>query len=136
VLKTLLFWHYDLSSWIRSLIFVVCFVALWGCASLRLFSRNAVPRWVLGCLGTIALLFLGSLVYESTIEVRQRAGVIVVEQAVARKGDGENYEPVFKEPLHTGTEFVLIEDRGDWHQVELSDGARCWLPEKAMELVW
>ena len=54
---------------------------------------------------------------------------------VARKGDGEGYQPSFTGPLHAGTEFALIEERGEWRHVELHDGRRCWLPEKSSELV-
>ena len=53
----------------------------------------------------------------------------------ARKGDADTYEAAFTEPLHAGTEFVLVEDRGDWVQAELSDGRRCWLPARAVGLV-
>ena len=47
---------------------------------------------------------------------------------IARKGDGDTYEPSFKEPLHAGAEFKLMENRGEWYQVELADGQRCWIP--------
>jgi len=45
------------------------------------------------------------------------------------------YEASFKDPLHAGTEFVLVEQRNDWLHVELPDGRRCWLPAQAAGLV-
>ena len=45
-----------------------------------------------------------------------------------RKGDGEGFAKSFVEPLHAGTEFELVEQRGRWYHVELADGRRCWVP--------
>lgn len=134
VLRTLLFWHYDLSPRTRSVIFAVFFVGFWALASLRLFFTDRVSRVLLVPCGAMALLFLGSLALEAA-GGSERGGVIVAEQVVARKGDGDTYEPSFKEPLHAGTEFALLEDRGEWYQVELADGQRCWLPAAAAGLV-
>lgn len=134
VLETLLFWHYDLSQGTRSWIFGVFFVAFWLLASLRLFFPERVPRALLAACGAVALLFLGSLVWEM-MAPGGGDGVIVAEQVVARKGDGDTYEPSFNEPLHAGTEFALLEDRGEWYQVELADGQRCWIPATAAGLV-
>lgn len=136
VLKTLVFWHYDLSLRTRSVVFLICFVGLWVGASIRLFLRAACPRWLLLCLGVISALFLSSLLYENVVQGREKPGVIVADEVVTRKGDGESYEPAFKEPLHSGTEFRVIEDRGEWYQIELRDGTRCWLPVKTVELLW
>lgn len=133
VLETLLFWHYDLSAGTRSTIFGVFFLAFWVLASLRLFFSDRVPRALLAGCGAVALLFLGSLVWEMTSSGGD--GVIVAEQVVARKGDGDTYEPSFNEPLHAGTEFALLEDRGAWYQVELADGQRCWIPATSAGLV-
>jgi hypothetical protein len=30
---------------------------------------------------------------------------------------------------------MLLEDRGEWWQIELPDGRSCWIPEKSSELV-
>lgn len=134
VLEALLFWHYDLSAGTRTTIFAVFFVSFWALASLRLFFKDRVPRAALAACGALALLFLGSLAWEMTAGNRG-GGVILAEQVTARKGDGDTYEPSFNEPLHAGTEFELLEDRGDWYQVELADGQRCWIPAAAAGLV-
>jgi hypothetical protein len=75
------------------------------------------------------------LLAESLILKNRRPGVIVAEEVVARKGDSETYEPSFQEPLHAGTEWTLVERRGDWFHVELPDSRRCWLPADSVELV-
>lgn len=135
VLKTLLFWHYDLSPGIRLSILAIFSVLFWAGAASRLLRKNWAPRWLLAAAAGIALLFLASISVESYSSGRETPGVILNEQVVARKGDADTYEPAFTEPLHAGTEFVLVEDRGDWVQAELSDGRRCWLPARAVGLV-
>jgi tetratricopeptide (TPR) repeat protein len=134
VLETLLFWHYDLSPGTRTWIFAVFFTAFWALAALRLFFAERVPRAALAVCGGVALLFLGSLVWD-TASNKGGDGVILAEQVIARKGDGDTYEPSFNEPLHAGTEFELLDDRGDWYQVELADGQRCWIPSASAGLV-
>jgi tetratricopeptide (TPR) repeat protein len=134
VLKTLLFWHYDLSQQTRSALFAGFFAAFWLLAALRLFFSDRVPAALLAVCGGVALLFLGSLGVES-FSGSHDGGVILAEQVVGRKGDGDTYEPSFKEPLHAGTEFALVENRGEWYQVELADGQRCWIPATAAGLI-
>jgi hypothetical protein len=134
VLEALLFWHYDLSAGTRTVIFAVFFLAFWALASLRLFFSGRIPGALLAACAALALLFLGSLAWEMTAGNRG-GGVILAEQVTARKGDGDTYEPSFNEPLHAGTEFELLEDRGDWYQVELADGQRCWIPAASAGLV-
>jgi len=135
VLKTVFFWHYDLSPGARSVVFACCFAAFWLGASIRLFRRGAVPQGALAFLGLVAALFLGSLLAETFAQAHDQPGVILAEETIARKGDGESFEPAFKEPLHAGTEFNLIEGRRDWLQIELPDGQRCWVRERDVGLV-
>ena len=135
VLKTLLFWHYDLSVQTRSVIFAVGSLLFWVGLSARIVTRKSVPRWPLACLGLIVFLFLASLVFEGFFANRQREGVIMAENVLARKGDGKTYQPSFKDPLHAGTEFRVLENRNQWYQIELRDGRRCWIPHTAAELI-
>lgn len=134
VLQTLLFWHYDLLPPTRSALFAGFFAAFWVLASLRLFFTDRVPKALLAACGGVALLFLGSLVLEAA-SASHGGGVILAEQVIARKGDGDTYDPSFNEPLHAGTEFSLLENRGEWYQVELADGQRCWIPATAAGLI-
>lgn len=135
VLKTLFFWHYDLTSKTRMVLFLVFFLALWSCASARLFVRRNGLNWAMAaCLVLSALLF-SSLTVEAVARANDLSGVVTAEEVTARKGNGESYQPSFEEPLHGGTEFTLIEDRGEWRHVKLSDGRQCWIPAPASELV-
>ena len=54
---------------------------------------------------------------------------VVVQEATARKGNGDSYEPAFTKPLVDGTEFSVVEQRRDWIRVQLGeDASEGWLP--------
>jgi len=54
---------------------------------------------------------------------------------VAYQGDGQNYPPSFKAPLHAGTEFELVEHRPGWFHIKLADGSDGWIPQSAAEII-
>ena len=135
VLRTLLFWHFDLPPSTRLGIFTVLSLVFWGAMILRLLGRFTIPGGALAGLGIVAALFLGSIVYDAAVGEKQRHGVVTAPDVVARMGDGETYEPSFTDPLHAGAEVRLLEQRPDWYQVELPDGRRCWLPSRDVELI-
>lgn len=135
VLKTLFFWHYDLSSRIRFWSFAVFFAAFWLIAALRLFFKRPGLAWIGGITAVVWVSLLASLMAETIQQQTHTPGVITAHEVVARKGDSEAYEPSFKAPLHAGTEFSLMEQRGDWMHVQLPDGRQCWLPAQAAQTV-
>jgi tetratricopeptide (TPR) repeat protein len=54
-------------------------------------------------------------------------GVVKVKSVVARKGDAESYAPAFTEPLDEGTEFTVLDRRGDWIHIRL-ENLEGWIP--------
>jgi hypothetical protein len=72
---------------------------------------------------------------EWNYERNKICGVIISPAAVARQGDGPNYDESFKEPLHAGTEFEVTERRSGWLHIVLSDSSKGWIEEKAAELL-
>jgi tetratricopeptide (TPR) repeat protein len=135
VLRTLFFWHHDLGTRTRLVLFAVAFGAVWALAGLMLFRRGTALRWGLVVAVGLSVLLLGSLAIEAAVSSRTVAGVVLADEVVARKGDAETFQASFKEPLHAGTEFDVVEDRGEWLQVDLADGRRCWLPRQSVGLV-
>jgi len=135
VLKTLFFWHYDLSTKTRVIVFSICFLLVWIFAGIGLFTKKSFVVWGITVAATLSLLLSGSLAVEEFCLSKTRPGVIVDHEVVARKGNSETYEPSFKDPLHSGTEFTLVEDRGSWYHIELADSHRCWVLSKDVELV-
>jgi len=136
VLQTLLFRPYDFSGHARLAMLAVCSALFWLALALRLpAGRRLVPRW-LPLLPAIPLLILtASLGYDRFLAESEPAGVILAAETVGRKGDCDTYQPSFKEPLHGGTEFIVLQERSGWLQVELADGRRCWLRAGEVELV-
>ena len=63
------------------------------------------------------------------------AGVIVAEEVVVRKGNGESYTPQLPQPLHAGTEFVVREARGSWLAIELDNGTSGWIRRDSAALL-
>jgi hypothetical protein len=135
VLKTLFFWHYGLSQKVRLILFSVFFILMWGTACVRIFIKRPFMGWCIASLAVLSVLLAGSLAADEIFSSKNHPGVIIASEVVARKGNSETYEPSFKEPLHSGTEFTLLEDRGDWINIELSDSRTCWVPAKDIELV-
>jgi tetratricopeptide (TPR) repeat protein len=135
VLKTLFFWHYDLSTKTRVVAFSICSLLVWIFAGIRLFTKKSFSVWGITVAVTLSLLLSGSLAAEEFYLRKTRPGVVVAHEVVARKGNSETYEPSFKDPIHSGTEFTLLEDRGSWYHIELADSRRCWIPSKDVEMV-
>ena len=135
VLNTLFFWHYDVPSGIRLRIFTIAFLAFWGFAAARLFYKHGAINGGLATSGVLAALLFASLTVEARSHRAHPTGVVIAQESVARKGDGDTYQPSFSESLHSGTEFTVLEDRGDWLHASLPDDRTCWLPRRDVALV-
>lgn len=135
ILKTVFFWHYDFTQHTRSLVFVGAFALVWALLALRLFVRSAWLTRFAAVAILVAAGMLASLVVTHLAQRDSRPGVVVDQQVIARLSDSPTADPAFTDPLHAGTEFEVVEDRGDWYEVRLSDAQTCWLPAKSIELV-
>lgn len=135
VYRTLFFIHYDISSRVRLVVFAVSFAALWIAAALRLYLRAGAVRVAIAIAAVVSGIFLASLVVDAVSLERTPEGVITAAEVTARMGDADTYQPRFKEPLHAGTEFRLIERRAGWWHIELESGDRAWITDNAGELV-
>ncbi|QDU60726.1 hypothetical protein Pan216_15760 [Planctomycetes bacterium Pan216] len=56
-------------------------------------------------------------------------GVVTADEVVARKGNAETYAPAFTDKLDEGTEFVLLDRRGDWLMIKLPGGPEGWIKD-------
>jgi tetratricopeptide (TPR) repeat protein len=135
VFRTLFFWHYDLSGPTRSWLFAALFGVLWVFAGIYLIKRQSWLRYAVMVSALFSVLVAVSLVVEAYEESNVRCGVVLEREVVGRKGDGTTFEPTFKEPLHMGAEFKLVEERKGWLYIELADGRRCWIPESSAGII-
>ena len=136
VLQMLFFRHYDLSIKTKSVLTCIFFgifcsilITMIWISQLRSMRGVAIISVIL------TVCFLGSVIFESQASSGQVCGVITAESVAARQGDGQNYPASFKEPLHSGTEFDLLESRPGWFHIILSDDNESWIPDTAAELI-
>lgn len=136
VVRTLLFWHYDFSIKKRFVLSCVSFAIVCICLTVIIwFGRNA-PATVTTVIAILILCCcLVSVIIEAQTQADKICGVITVEEVLAHQGDGKNYPLSFKDPLHVGTEFDLIEDRPGWLHIRLSDDSDGWIPHSSAELI-
>ena len=136
IMETLFFWHYDFS--LRTKFVLTCLFFAAVCITLTVivwFGRSA-PTSAAAVITAICMLcFLASVVMETRQRARLVCGVITVSDVVARQGDGQNYPESFKDPLHIGTEFDVLERRLGWLHIRLSDDSDTWIPSNNAELI-
>lgn len=133
--RTVFFWHYDLSGSVRAWLFALFFAMLWCFASLYLLLKRSWLRHVVLCCAVVSLSLGCSIAVQAYHQSRIVSGVVLENAVVGRKGDSTTFEPTFKDPLHAGTEFSLVEERNGWLHIELADGRRCWIPKTAAGIV-
>jgi hypothetical protein len=92
---------------------------------------TALRRIALAAL-LLTLALAVSAVYDWHRFTHVKHGVIVRNEVVARKGDGESYQPAFTEPLAEATEFVVADRRNGWVLARLGAGQEGWVPTDAV----
>jgi tetratricopeptide (TPR) repeat protein len=136
ILETLFFWHYDFSIKTKFLVTCLCFAIVCISVTVMLW-RSRIPGAVAtaAICGLLTVSFLASVILETRFAANTTCGVITARQVVARQGDGPNYPESFKDPLHAGTEFDLLERRSGWFHIALCDDSDGWIPDNAAELI-
>lgn len=130
VIETILFWQnwlsYPEKFYLGGGIALATFlVAVAWLLTARRWLRHLV--WVGLALTAVMAI---SAAYDWQRFANTQYGVVIQPQTVARKGNGPNYEPAFKEPLGEATEFRLVDSRGDWLLIRLP-GGEGWIEKKA-----
>jgi len=133
--RTLFFWHYLLSLRAKVVVSSLLFSTIWMILLVKLFWNRPLVKWGLGVCIFFSMIFGGSAALAIYTDHSTRYGVILAETITPRKGPGESYRPSFKEPLHEGTEFRVLDQQGQWLYVELDNGASCWVHVKDIELI-
>ncbi len=77
--------------------------------------------------GVISFLFASSAVWDWQQFERTTRGVVTSAEAIARKGNSENYAAAFSDSLAEGAEFVVLETRDNWLHVQVGDVGTGWL---------
>ncbi|MBN2564000.1 MAG: hypothetical protein JXQ75_24055 [Phycisphaerae bacterium] len=132
--KTLFFWHFGTSLTARTNVALVGYVLFWGLLLVRQIALRGLPgfAWTIRAVAAVTLILGASVAWDIATQQHLMEGVVIADEVVLRKGNGEYYEPQLEQTLSEGVEFRLIETRNDveetlWYQVELRDGKRGWL---------
>ncbi|UCE46299.1 MAG: tetratricopeptide repeat protein [Phycisphaerales bacterium] len=137
VLETLFFWHYDFSLRTKFTLACLFFAAACICVTVMIWlGRTPLPMFIAVISAVLMLCFAASVAVESWLTAETVCGVITAQDVVGRQGDGQSYPESFKDPLHAGTEFDLLEHRPGWFHIELSDGSDSWIPDNSAELIF
>lgn len=134
LLRTLFTWHYAVP--LRTKMTVALF--FYGMFWLLMIARALSPRFHFRYAAVLSLLAWSALGASVALDWPRTdlptAGVLVADEVIVRKGDGEGYDRQFKQPLHDGVEFVVLEIRGGWVHMELPDQNRGWVQRRDVEL--
>ncbi|NOT01657.1 MAG: tetratricopeptide repeat protein [Phycisphaerales bacterium] len=129
-LKTVFFLHYDWTLRVRLIVALVCYGGFWG----LMIVRRSWPRAGVGYAALVALALWISFGASACLTCYERRspseGVLVTNDVIVRKGNGESYDPQFAAPLHEGVEFAVLERRSNWVYIELPDGSRGWIRDR------
>ena len=131
----LLGWHFNSSATLRWWLFAACWLVAWGAWIWWGKTQKKEARAMVVAAGILSVALMASLLAETILKRQSEPGVIVAAEVLARKGDGEIYALAFLDPLHSGTEFQRLEDRGPWWRIRLADGQECWIPARSAEMV-
>jgi tetratricopeptide (TPR) repeat protein len=134
IFTRLAFWHEALPTQVRLVIGIIFWFSCWTLISVRLF--RSIPGFKtasisLGC----AAIALGLSVGADIVDQHQDHGVLTANEVIVRKGNGVNYAPMLKDPIHEGIEFEIIEQRPDWLHIKLPNGSTGWIQEEDAQIV-
>jgi hypothetical protein len=136
VLETLFFWHYDFSLQTKFILTCLFFAVFCAALTVMVWLGRTAPATVTAVIaGILMLCFLTSVVVETRHRAGTVCGVIIASDVIAHQGDGQNYPVSFKDPLHAGTEFDILERRPGWLHIRLSDNSEGWIPNNTAELI-
>ncbi len=134
-MSRLFFWQDDLALPTQVVIAITLFWLAWAGALVHRFWRRSTWLWLACGAAFATVLFATSAWMIHTQNTATQHGVIVAEEAPVRKGNGASYALQFPRPLHSGSEFTVLERRGSWLHVQLENGANCWI-RQAFAALW
>ncbi len=134
VRDALSFWH----RWpfaLRATFFGVAHAAFWGLVGLSFYRRGRLLYGSMAATAALSVVFGLSLLASQLRWDNPVDGVVVEREVIARQGNGFIYDNAFTSALHAGTEFSMIERRGEWYYAKLLNGDTCWLPANSVAVV-
>lgn len=115
---------------------VLLATAVWGgCLLASCLAWNWSPaRNIAAVLFGVTVVFGAGCCADFVDQYATRHGVIVAGPVDARKGNGEDYSKAFTNQLNVGCEFVVLDNKLGWLQIELDGVGQGWVPENTAVL--
>ena len=142
VYRVIFFWHYIMNIesrfWIVTISMnVICIFFLLRILKGSRFRHVILKHWSWYCVGLFVFVVmpLSSWLVLDEVSMNQGNAVVLLSEVIAKRGDSDFYESTFNEPLHAGTELIVIQKRRDWVQFRLADGREGWIREIAIGYV-
>lgn len=135
VLRSVFFWHYQTSEWVRML---TCGVAYFGVFFFLQGWTVTMRRsfWIPAAACALIALACGASVGAERWSQRTSPPAVVIAMDVpVYKGPGASYQKQFEQPLQPGVECTIREKRGPWWNIELPDGKSGWVDAVSVESV-
>ena len=130
----LLAWHATPVILRMALLFLLNTLFFVTCAKL-LFRKSRQLTYAGISTGILTLILTTSLLVSMNNWDNNVDGVITVSEVSPRQGNSYIYEEALSSDLHSGTEFELLEERGDWYYIRLLDHTTCWIPKVSANLI-
>jgi len=132
--EALLGWHDRTSLGVRFAVFATTWFGFWILLTVTRFRRVPGAAWIaVAC--AVFWLATGVSVGADLAKGRPPAGVVLADEVVVRKGNGDGFAPQFEETLHPGVEFILRDERPGWIEIELPNETTGWIRRDEAGLV-
>ena len=134
ILKYAFIWH-SLTFQTRLILFILFNCILWGLLAYRLYCKKRQTLWIVYSSLALSTLLFGSLLTTAMQWDNSVDGIVTEREVTPRQGNGYIYGMALSGPLHSGSEFKLLETRKNWYYIELPGGSKCWIPTRSSTLV-
>ncbi|WDE95607.1 tetratricopeptide repeat protein [Lentisphaera profundi] len=134
IINFVCFWH----AWnpkLRLGIFFIFNLSFFFLCACSLNSKQVRIKKARLYTGIASLIFAISILTSVTALDQNIDGVIIAKETSPKQGNGYIYNNAFTNPLHAGTEFALLEERGHWLHIELLNGSTCWIKASDIALL-
>ena len=107
-----------------------------GMAIVRMmFPSNQRRGVMLASVVGAVVLISGALIYSSNHQNAGLEAVVIVDDVTMYCGGGETFAELPNAELNEGAIVRVVQDRGDWLQIESSTGSKGWIRSRDLQVV-
>ncbi|MBI5185059.1 MAG: tetratricopeptide repeat protein [Nitrospinae bacterium] len=133
ILDYLFFWNDDMALREILLASALLYAVLMLSAVVCLFRKFERRNLLLSTLAAVFILFASSAGFKCYQDYYIVEGTVTHREVSVHSSNDINSVVLFQ--LHDGTEFRVLDRRGDWIEIELKDNKRGWVARNFVELI-